>query len=664
MRSIAFLAILLPITVSAQVPSIEDFVGRAAYSGARISPNGDYLAMTVDRGEQDVLVVMRTADLKVLKVNQVPDQKSVGAFYWVGPERLMFTSVRKVGTFAQPFGTGEWYAVNADGSQARPLIFYGTRDVTQRSKTVGNERFSMLDPLPEDGSKVLMEVNYPRTATGAGTELVSLDTNTGRRKTLARAPRENCSLTLDAAKEARFALCFDAADEQGNYDPSSELWKRGADGKWAKLSDNSDGFELSVVGPSPSGGVYANRSDRKAPEAFGVLDPDSGAFKVLHQDPVAEISRLIYASDRKTVIAAVTEAGAPQVTLVDDSHPDAELYASLGAAFPGQMIDFGSATSDGQQIVVSVYSDRNPGELYLYDRKAGKARFLMASRAQLDTKTLARVKPIRLQSRDGLTLYGYLTLPHGRDPKQLPLIVNPHGGPMGPRDNWGFNPEAQMFASRGYAVLQVNFRGSGGYGKAFQDMAYGQWRTGIMADIIDATKYVIEQGYADPARVCIYGGSFGGYSALMAPAEAPGMFACAFGYVGAYDAEIQMTLSDTSESEDGLRYLRRALGETKEERASVMPISYADKITLPVAMAAGARDPRCPPENTEVMAKALEKAGNKPEHVIIQSGEMHGFYDVKNRVNLYTTMLGFFDRHIGRKGDVKVGDPVESGGAP
>ena len=142
------------------------------------------------------------------------------------------------------------------------------------------------------------------------------------------------------------------------------------------------------------------------------------------------------------------------------------------------------------------------------------------------------------------------------------------------------------------------------------------------------------------------------------------MFACAFGYVGAYDAEIQMTLSDTSESEDGLRYLRRALGETKEERASVMPITYADKIKLPVAMAAGARDPRCPPQNTEAMAKALEKAGNKPEHVIIQSGEMHGFYDVKNRVNLYTTMLGFFDRHIGRKGEVEVGAPAQASGAP
>lgn len=665
MRLVLAMSLLMPWMATPATPSIQDYVGHAAYGGVRISPNGEYLAISVDRGEQDVLVVMRTKDLKVLKVNQVPDQKSVGAFYWVGPERLMFTSVRKVGTYAQPFGTGEWYAVNADGTQARPLIFYGTRDVTQRSKTIGNERFSMLDPLPEDDSKVLMSVNYPRTVDGAGTELVRLDTLTGRRKVLARAPRENCSLTLDAKNEARFALCFDSEDEQGRYDTVTELYRREASGEWTRINSGAaDGNELRVIGPSPNGGVYAYQGDRKVPDAFGVLDVTTGAFKSLFQDPVSEVSRLILASDQETVIAVVTEAGAPQVTLVNEEHPDVELYVSLGQSFAGQMIDFSSATADGQQIVVSVYSDRNPGELYLYDRKQGKARFLLANRASLDPAEMARIKSISLTARDGLQLHGYLTLPHDREHKQLPLIVNPHGGPMGPRDNWGFNPETQLLASRGYAVLQVNFRGSGGFGKAFMDQAYGQWNTGIQNDIIDATRWVIEQGYADPERVCIYGGSFGGYSALMAPAVAPDLFRCAFGYVGMYDAALQMKLSDTSKSKSGLRYLKRALGEDASVRQAMSPITYVDKLKLPIAMAAGARDPRCPPEHTEAMRDALTKAGNAPEYVIIQSGEMHGFYDVNNRVNLYTTMLTFFDRHIGHKGEVKVGDPVATDGSP
>ena len=200
-------------------------------------------------------------------------------------------------------------------------------------------------------------------------------------------------------------------------------------------------------------------------------------------------------------------------------------------------MDFSSHTRDGKQIVVSVRSDTDPGELYLYDRSNGSARFLMRNRDWIDPAKSASVRPFTLRARDGLTLHGYLTLPNGSDGRNLPLIVNPHGGPIGPRDNWGYNWETQMFASRGYAVLQVNFRGSGGYGKAFRDAGHMNWADGIQDDIIDATRWAIAQGHADPERICIYGGSFGGYSALMAPAREPGLFKCAFGYVGLYDVD-------------------------------------------------------------------------------------------------------------------------------
>jgi dipeptidyl aminopeptidase/acylaminoacyl peptidase len=227
------------------------------------------------------------------------------------------------------------------------------------------------------------------------------------------------------------------------------------------------------------------------------------------------------------------------------------------------------------------------------------------------------------------------------------MIVNPHGGPMGPRDNWGFNWETQLLASRGYMVLQVNYRGSGGYGQAFQDASYGQWAQGIMNDIIDATQWAIDNGNADKDRICIYGGSFGGYASLMAPSRAPGMFKCAFGYVGLYDAQIQLSKSDTSKSESGRRFLTRAFGKTRAEQDAMSPITYVDQLKLPIYLAAGARDPRCPPEHTEAMRDALARAGNPPEGVIIQPGEMHGYYKEEANLNLYTKMLGFFGRHIG-----------------
>ncbi len=632
---------------------IGDFVKHPTYSSVKISPMGEYLAMTVDRGDQDVLTILRTKDLGVVKVNQLPDKKSVGSFYWTSPTRLMFNAVRKLGKYEQPFGTGEWFAVNADGTQPRPLIFYGTRDVTQRGKAVGNERFSLLDTLRDDDTNVIMEVDYPRSSEGSGTEVVLMDTVSGRRKSLARAPKENCSIALDAARLPRFAICSSSRDEEGEYDERSELYRLGDSG-WTLISaSKTDGKYLSVEHTAPDGTVYARQSDGKAPSAIGILDTTTGAFKPLFQDPVADISRTIWSTDEQRLIAVATEAGAPNVKLVQESHPDAELYASLAAAFPGQMVDFSSYTQDGRKIVVSVYSDSNPGELYLYDRDTGKARFLMQGRQWLDKNAMASVKPFSFLSRDGMQIHGYLTIPRGSNGKNLPMIVNPHGGPIGPRDNWGFNTETQMFANRGYLVLQVNFRGSGGYGKAFQDAGHRQWSKGIQNDILDATHWAINQGYADKNRICIYGGSFGGYSSLMAPAREPDLYKCAFGYVGVYDMEMMFEKGDIPQRESGKRYLRRTLGTDKTELRATSPTSLADSIKIPVYLAAGARDVRAVPEQTEAMSKALTAAGNPPEGTIIQSGEMHGFYKEENNLKLYTEMLDFFARHIG--GSVSTG---------
>ncbi|WP_226978489.1 S9 family peptidase [Xanthomonas sp. LMG 12460] len=650
-RLVAFCALGLCLHVgiaAAAPPPIADFVKRPTYSAVKISPDGEYLALTVDRGEQDVLTVLGTRDLKPIKVNVLPDGKSVGAFYWTGRKRLLFTAVKKVGSFERPMGTGEWFAVDADGGQPRTLIEYGTQGVTQRGKSVGRESFSLLDTLRDDEQNVVMQVRYPRSSEGAGTEVVMIDTISGRRKSLGRAPKANCSIALDATKQPAFATCQSDKDEDTGYDSHSEVYAL-KDGKWELINaSKADGARLDIAWSTANGRVYATRDDGKAPGAFGYLDPRSGGFVALFQDPTSEVARTITATDGSdTALAVVTEAGAPQVKLIDEAHPDAALYASLAAAFPGQYVDFASATRDGDTIVVSVRSDQNPGELYLYERATGKARFLMKSRPWIDAAKMATITPIQFTARDGLRIHGYLTVPAGAQAKNLPLIVNVHGGPMGPRDNWGFHSEAQLFASRGYATLQLNYRGSGGFGKAFMDRAYGQWDGGIINDIVDGTQYAIQQGLADPARICIYGGSFGGYAAMMAPVRAPGLFRCAFGYVGMYDAKIQLRLSDTSKSESGRRYLLRAFGSTSAEQERMSPINHVQALTLPIYLAAGARDDRCPPEHTEALAKALQAAGNPPEGVIVQSGEGHGFYKEDNNLNLYTRMLGFFDAHLG-----------------
>lgn len=639
---------LTPLAASGQkLQPIKDFVEHPAFSMAKISPNGEYLAITVDRGDQDVLTVMRTSNLAVLKVNILPDKKSIGSFYWTSSDRLMFNAVRKLGGYAQPFATGEWFAVNADGSQPRPLIFYGTRDATQRAKTVGAERFSLLDTLRQDDQNVIMQVTSPRSVDGAGTEVVRLDTVSGRRTSLGRAPKENCSIALDASKMPRFAVCYSSKNEEGEFDERTELYRRDDKGWTLVNASQSEGKHLDIITTTTNGTVYASQDDGKAPPAVGILDTATGAFRPLFQDPVAEVSDYIWSTDESTLIGVATEAGAPVIKLIDEAHPDAEIYASLASAFEGQMVDFSSYTQDGKKIVVTVYSDSNPGELYLYDRDSGKARFLMQRRPHLDKERMASVKPFSVATRDGKRVYGYLTIPKGSNGKNLPLIVNPHGGPIGPRDNWGFNWETQLLASRGYAVLQVNYRGSGGFGKAFRDAGHGQWGQGIQNDILDATQWVIQNGYADKDRICIYGGSFGGYSSLMAPIRAPGLFKCTFGYVGVYDIDMMFKKGDIPETESGQRFLRRTHGTDSKIWAENSPAKRAGEVHIPVYLAAGARDVRTPPEQTELMNKALIAAGNPPEGMIIQSGEMHGFYNVENRMKLYGSMLEFFDRHIG-----------------
>ena len=632
---------------------IEAFTTHAQYSEARISPNGKYLAMTVDDEGQDLLVVLDLAAMSIVHTVKMAEGKSVAEFAWAGPERLVFNAARKVGSYAQPFLTGEWFAVNADGSQARTLLAYNVDGgaIGQAKRASYTDRYSLLHPLPKDPEQILM------TASSSGsTEVVSVDTMSGQRRVLAKIAKGGCSFALDSEQHPNMAVCSDDRGEDGTFEINTELYRVDADGHWKLLSaSKKSGERVVVLDSAPDGRIYATSDDRKHPAAFGLLDATTGEFRKLFQDPVSDPERFIVGSDGHTILGVVTEAGVPHVEMVDANSPDTKLYASLANSFPGQFVDFTSATQDGKKIVVSVRGDRNPGELYLYDRDSGQARFLIRNRMALDPKQMADVRAFSFKTRDGLTEYGYLTIPHGSTGKNLPMIVNPHGGPMGPRDNWGFNWETQLLASRGYMVLQVNYRGSGGFGQAFQDKSYGQWAQGLMNDIIDATHWAIDQGYADKERICIYGGSFGGYASLMAPAREPGLFKCAFGYVGLYDAQIQLTKSDTSKRDSGRRFLARAFGSTRAEQDAMSPINYVDKLKLPIYLAAGARDPRCPPEHTEAMRDALIKAGNPPEGVIIQPGEMHGYYKDDAKLNLYTKMLDFFGRHIG--GSVEVGAP-------
>jgi dipeptidyl aminopeptidase/acylaminoacyl peptidase len=235
-------------------------------------------------------------------------------------------------------------------------------------------------------------------------------------------------------------------------------------------------------------------------------------------------------SEPHHVIGVETMPGMPAVHMLDPDDLKAQYLAQLYQAFPGQRVSITSNTRDHSLMVVRVTSDRNPGDFYIFNTKTNKASYLFSANPDIDPDLMASQQPVSVTARDGLVLHGYLTTPKGAPAKNLPLIIIPHGGPHGIRDEWGWDREAQFFAYHGYAVLQLNYRGSGGYGKKFQDLGYRHWGTTMQDDLADAVRWTEKQGIVDPRRVCIYGASYGGYAALENPIRYPDLYQCAVGY--------------------------------------------------------------------------------------------------------------------------------------
>jgi dipeptidyl aminopeptidase/acylaminoacyl peptidase len=339
--------------------------------------------------------------------------------------------------------------------------------------------------------------------------------------------------------------------------------------------------------------------------------------------------------------------GRPATTLIQHDAPESKLLALLSPQFPGEDVSLRSSTTHASKVVFLVTGDRDPGEFFLYEAKARRASFLFARMPWIEPESMAAMEPISLKARDGLVLHGYLTRPPGKaEAKDLPLVVFVHGGPHGPRDEWGFDPYVQVLASRGYAVLQVNYRGSGGYGRAFEQAGYREWGGKMQDDVTDATHWAFAQGIADPKRTCIFGGSYGGYAALEGAVKEPALYRCAIGYVGVYDLRMMYSRGDIQQSLYGENYLKRVLGEDDAELTARSPLAHIDRLKAKVMLIVGGQDKRVPPAHGLALHSALSKAHVEHEW-LYQRTEGHGFYDEKHVEDLYSKVLAFLDRNIG-----------------
>jgi dipeptidyl aminopeptidase/acylaminoacyl peptidase len=623
--------------------NVEAYIKKDRFGSIKLSPNGDYYAATVKLEDRTALFVVRRSDNKLTAKVAAGKNTAIDGFWWVNPERIVASIAEKFGALDEPQPTGELYAVNADGTGADILVGWrvdgketGTHIHTKKTEAIAA---FVVDDLPDDDKNILIQV-WPFSE-DPYTRAEKLDVYSGRRTQLARAPVRRAEFTTDNKGIVRFA------DGAGTNNLAKLYYRKGDGAEWQLINDESvTGLREHAIGFSVDDKLaYLEVEQASGPNAIVSYDVETGKRAEVLRDDDVDPARIIYRNGTSIPVGAVFQDGKPRTAFFDSASPEARLYRSLEAAFPDEAIAITSQTADGKLALVQVSSDRNPGDFYSFDLAAKKAAHQVSRRDWFDPDQMASMQPIQLKSRDGLALNGYLTVPKGSDGKNLPLIVMPHGGPFGIRDVWGFDTEAQLLANAGYAVLQLNYRGSGGYGQAFESAGRRQWGGKMQDDLTDATHWAIQQGVADANRICIYGASYGGYAALMGAAKEPTLYKCAVGYVGVYDLPTMHTSGDIQRRGSGETYLKEWVGE-RDALGSVSPNRMADRIKVPVFLAAGGEDERAPIKHSEMMEQALRKAGI-PVETLYYDTEGHGFYLEKHEQEFYTHLLAFLGKYLG-----------------
>jgi dipeptidyl aminopeptidase/acylaminoacyl peptidase len=404
-----------------------------------------------------------------------------------------------------------------------------------------------------------------------------------------------------------------------------------------------------VVGFTPdSKGLYLLSSVEANAARLSEVEIASGKVKVLAQDPQYDLSRVLTNPKKHHVEAAAFARARTEWTVVDKSlEPDFETLRKIRDG------DFFVMSRDLEDTVwtVAFTVDDGPVAFYLYERAAKKATLLFTNQPALESHRLAKMQPVSFTSRDGMTLHGYLALPLGVEPKGLPLVLNVHGGPWG-RDSWGYRPDVQWLANRGYAVLLVNFRGSTGYGKAHLNAGDRQWGAKMHDDLLDAKAWAVKQGHADPKKICIFGGSYGGYATLVGLAFTPDEFACGVDIVGPSNLiTLIKSIPPYWKPMKGVFDRRVGSLEADEEMLkSRSPLFKAEQIKAPLLIGQGANDPRVKQAESDQIVQAMRKNGKEVEYLVFPD-EGHGFARPENRLKFYAAAEAFLAKHLGGRAE-------------
>jgi dienelactone hydrolase len=626
---------------------ISIFTQEATFSNPKLSPDGKHIAINVrimrNGRMTPTMTIYTLPELKIVSTIAMNKFEMPLDFVWATNRRLIVAKGIEVGLREAPRSTGEVVAVNLDGSE--PEYLYGRDNFRQSSKGdryLDDHGWGRIVGIPRvrDGHVFIGAREWSRDRS----ILLDINSNKSGRKSIADIPVKGLGFALQNDDTPRFAY---GSDDDNlailyRFDDSSK--------KWNQVPKDQVGAEKIPFGFSADDKeAYFLHSAKGEPLSFIKESMPTGTRTEIAKDAFGDIGRIQWTEKPAVPFAVGTNAGVPSVRYLDPASPNAVLHKTLSQQFPDSLVSFINFTDDGSKLLFYVYSDRDPGSYFLYDKKSGAADLLFAAAPEIDPDLMAERRPIRFKARDGLDIAGYFTFPKGADPakQKLPMIVLPHGGPHNSADRWSFDTHAQFLASRGYAVLQVNFRGSGGRGLNFEHAGYRQWGGKIQDDIIDGVKWAIGQGEVDAKRICTYGISFGAYSALMLPIREPGMFKCAVGYAGVFDLAYVFKEDNVKVHKSSINFFTKTLGTDQEELTRFSPNKQADKVKVPVFLIHGGQDEVSPIEHAKRMRAALIQANNTPDW-LEEPDEGHGFYDKKRQLELYQKLEAFFAKHLGK----------------
>jgi len=645
MRGIFLLIIMgMMMNIYAQLPPLIDreiFFGDPQISGAQISPDGKYITFLKPYNNiRNIWIKERNQKFEDATPLTADDKRPISGYFWSRDSKYVL--------YVQDKGGDENYRVYAidptkKGDPVPPAL-----DLTP----LENVRAMIIDVPRNRPNEILIGLNDRNPELH---DIYKVNLTTGER-TLVRKNDDNIvGWQTDLNGELKLGIRM-------LPDGGTEILKIAGEKleQIFSVSNEEDAYPVRFAEDGNKFYLVTNKGNVDKTELL-LFDLATGKIEFVEKDPENEVDfGNVLFSDITNEMLATTYEG-DRVRVYPKQKRFEKDFEVLKEKLPEGELSLRSETADENTWLVSVSRDVDPGSVYIYDRKTEEVELLYKSRPELPTEYLANMKAIRYETRDGLTIPAYLTLPKGIEPKNLPVVMFIHGGPWA-RDYWGYNSYAQFLANRGYAVLQLNFRGSTGYGKMFLNSGNKTWGRGAMQhDITDAVNWLINEGIADPKKVAISGGSYGGYATLAGVAFTPDLYACGFSIVG--PSSILTLLNSIPPYWAPVKKMFDIrVGDMNDPKENEMlkyqsPLYYANEIKAPLYIVQGANDPRVKKAESDQIVSALRDLNRQVEYMVAPD-EGHGFAGQENRLAMTVAMEQFLAKHLGGRVQPDMSDAV------